>query len=104
VNRAAFASPAAGALGNLGRNVIYGPSFFSVDPSMFKEFAVKEKLKLQFRAEVFNVLNWANHANPTVTFNSGSFGTITTTRNGSGAPGLGFGEPRNMQLALKVLW
>ncbi|HEX4275699.1 MAG TPA: TonB-dependent receptor [Bryobacteraceae bacterium] len=104
VNKAAFALPAAGTLGNLGRNAIYGPGFFSIDPSAFKEFRINERFKAQFRAEIFNVLNWTNYANPTVTFNSGSFGTITNTRNGSGAPGLGFGEPRNMQLALKILW
>jgi len=40
----------------------------------------------------------ANYANPTTTFNSGGFGLISNTRNGSGAPGLGFGEPRNVQL------
>jgi hypothetical protein len=104
VNRAAFAAPAAGSLGNLGRNAIYGPSFFSIDPSVFKEFAIREHLKAQFRVEVFNVLNWTNFANPTTTFSSGSFGTITNTRNGSGAPGLGFGEPRNVQFALKLVW
>jgi hypothetical protein len=104
VNRAAFASPAAGTLGNMGRNAIYGPGFFSIDPSAFKEFRASERFRVQFRAEVFNVLNWTNYANPTVTFNSGSFGQITNTRNGGGAPGLGFGEPRNMQLALKLLW
>jgi len=104
VNRAAFAAPAAGTLGNLGRDALFGPGFFSIDPSIFKEFPVKERIKLQFRAEVFNVLNWTNYANPTTTFNSGSFGTITNTRNGGGAPGLGFGEPRNVQLALKLLW
>ncbi len=71
---------------------------------MFKEFPIRERLKAQFRIEVFNVLNWTNYANPTVTFNSGSFGLIGNTRNGSGAPGLGFGEPRNLQLALKFLW
>jgi hypothetical protein len=104
VNKAAFASAPAGTLGNLGRNAIYGPGFFTIDPSAFKEFKINERFKAQFRAEIFNVLNWTNYANPTVTFNSGSFGTITNTRNGSGAPGLGFGEPRNMQLALKILW
>jgi hypothetical protein len=104
VNRAAFATAAAGTTGNLGRNTIYGPGFFSIDPSMFKEIAIKEKLRAQFRVEVFNVLNWTNYANPTTTFNSGSFGLISNTRNGSGAPGLGFGEPRNVQLALKFLW
>ncbi len=104
VNRSAFRSPAAGTTGNLGRNAINGPGFFSIDPSMFKEFAIKERLKAQFRVEVFNVLNWTNYANPTVTFNSGSFGLMSNTRNGSGAPGLGFGEPRNLQLALKLVF
>ncbi len=104
VNRAAFKAAAAGTTGTLGRNAIYGPGFFTVDPSLFKEFAIRERLRLQFRAEVFNVLNWANFANPTTTFNSGSFGLISNTRNGGGAPGLGFGEPRNAQFALKLLW
>jgi hypothetical protein len=104
VNKAAFASAPAGTLGNLGRNAIYGPGFFSIDPSAFKEFKINERFSAQFRVEVFNVLNWTNYANPTVTFNSGNFGLITNTRNGSGAPGLGFGEPRNVQFALKLLW
>jgi Carboxypeptidase regulatory-like domain len=104
VNRSAFQSPTAGTLGNLGRNAIFGPGFFSIDPSMFKEFAIKERWKAQLRIEVFNVLNWTNYANPTTTFNSGSFGLISNTRNGSGAPGLGVGEPRNLQLALKFIW
>jgi hypothetical protein len=104
VNRAAFAAPTAGTLGNLGRNAIYGPGFFSIDPSLFKEVGVTEKIKAQLRIEVFNVLNWTNYGNPTVTLNSGNFGLITNTRNGGGAPGLGAGEPRNAQIALKLLW
>ena len=104
VNRAAFTAATPGTIGSLGRNVISGPRFFSIDPSLFKEFAITERFKAQFRVEVFNVLNWTNYANPTVTFNSGSFGTITNTRNGGTAPGLGFGEPRNAQLALKLIW
>jgi hypothetical protein len=104
VNRGAFQSATGGTTGNLGRNAIYGPGFFSIDPSLFKQFSIREHLKAQFRIEVFNVLNWTNYANPTTTFNSGSFGLISNTRNGSGAPGLGFGEPRNVQLALKFVW
>jgi hypothetical protein len=104
VNKAAFASAAPGTLGNLGRNAIYGPGFFTMDASAFKEFAISERFRAQFRMEVFNVLNTTNYANPTTTFNSGSFGTITNTRNGGSAPGLGFGEPRNAQLALKLLF
>ena len=104
LNKAAFAAPAAGTFGNLGRNVIYGPAFFSIDPSLFKTFRLTERFSLQFRAEVFNVLNTANLANPTATLSSAAFGLIGNTKNGSSAPGLGFGEPRNAQLALKLLW
>lgn len=104
VNRDAFRSAAAGTTGNLGRNAIRGPGFVTVDPSLFKNFIITERLRIQFRAEMFNVFNRANYANPTVTFNSGSFGLISNTRNGSSAPGLGFGEPRNVQFGIKLLW
>jgi hypothetical protein len=102
LNKAAFTAPAAGTYGNLGRNAIYGPGFFAIDPSLFKTFRLSERVSLQFRAEVFNVLNQANLANPTVTLTSAAFGLIGNTKNGSIAPGLGFGEPRNTQLALKL--
>jgi hypothetical protein len=102
LNRAAFAAPTAGTFGNLGRNAIYGPGFFAVDPSLFKNFRVTERVSLQLRAEMFNALNWANRANPTTTLTSAAFGLIGNTKNGSIAPGLGFGEPRNTQLALKL--
>jgi hypothetical protein len=102
LNKAAFAAPASGTYGNLGRNAIYGPGFFAIDPSLFKTFKLTERFSLQFRAEVFNVLNQANLANPTVTLTSAAFGLIGNTKNGSIAPGLGFGEPRNTQLALKL--
>jgi hypothetical protein len=59
---------------------------------------------MEFRAEIFNLFNRTNWANPSVTFTSSSFGQLTQTLNGGSAPGLGFGEPRNTQLALKILW
>jgi len=39
-----------------------------------------------------------------VTYSSSSFGQITATRNGGSAPGLGFGEPRNTQLGLRLVF
>ncbi len=104
LNKAAFAAPAAGTYGNLGRDAIYGPGFFSIDPSLFKTFHVTERISLQFRAEMFNASNYVNLANPTATLTSASFGLIGNTKNGSSAPGLGFGEPRNTQLALKLIF
>jgi hypothetical protein len=104
-NGAAFAAPAAGTTtGNLGRNALYGPGFASVDPSLFKDFAIRERMKLQFRFEMFNLFNSSNYANPTATLSSGSFGLISNTRNGGSAPGLGVGEPRNVQMALKFIF
>jgi Carboxypeptidase regulatory-like domain len=104
-NPAAFAKPAAGSFGNLGRDTLYGPGFGSVDYSMFKNFPIfKERIRGQFRAEIFNLFNRTNWANPNVTFTSASFGELTQTLNASSSPGLGFGEPRNIQLAMKVIY
>ena len=57
---------------------------------------------MQFRVEIFNLTNRINWANPTTTLTSATFGQLTQTKNGTSAPGLGFGEPRNIQLALKL--
>src|SRR5260370_41521012 len=51
-------------VGNAGRNSFYGPRLATVDFSAFKNFKFTEQLKLQFRAEVFNILNHPNLAAP----------------------------------------
>ncbi|MBL8234067.1 MAG: TonB-dependent receptor, partial [Bryobacterales bacterium] len=104
-NPRAFAAAASGTFGNIGRNVLYGPSFGAVDFSVFKTTNITERLSTQFRLEVFNIADRANFAGPGVNLNAASsFGLITNTRNGGSAPGIGFGEPRNVQLALKLIW
>lgn len=102
----AFQVPAIGTFGNIGRNILRGPGFGAVDFSIFKETPLfRERIRSQFRLEIFNIFNRANYANPGTNINSASnFGLITNTRNGASAPGIGFGEPRNIQLALKILW
>jgi len=104
MTKAAFANPALGTFGNIGRNAIYGPGFGSVDFSVFKRTLITERISAEFRVEIFNLLNRANYASPSTTFSSGSFGQITATRNGGSAPGLGFGEPRNTQLGLHIVF
>jgi hypothetical protein len=69
-NPAAFRIPAAGTFGNAGRNIIRGDGFHSVDVSLFKNFAVGENWKLQFRAEAINSLNHVNYQGPVVNLNS----------------------------------
>ena len=54
---AAFATPAAFAFGNVGRNTIYGPGMQSLDMAVVREFALSEGFRFQFRAEFFNALN-----------------------------------------------
>ncbi|MBO0719775.1 MAG: carboxypeptidase regulatory-like domain-containing protein [Blastocatellia bacterium] len=103
-NPAAFTNPALGTYGTTARNAFTGPSFATVDFSIFKNFTIKENYSLQFRAEIFNVFNKINLANPDTTVESGTFGTISSTRHGGDAPGIGLGEPRNVQFALKFLF
>ncbi len=111
VNPAAFCIPGAigcpgttDPAGNVGRNEFYGPGFADVDLSVFKTFdVVKERLRLQLRAEMFNVFNRINLA--TGAGSVGSNGVVgDTIGDFNGAPGLGPGEPFNMQLAAKIIF
>jgi hypothetical protein len=104
LNPAAFAKPAAGTFGNIGRDLLYGPGFGSVDFSVFKKTRITERIATEFRVEMFNLFNRTNWANPNVTFSSSSFGQLTQTFSNGSAPGLGVGEPFNTQIALKVIW
>ena len=56
--------PTAGTFGNVGRSSLRGPGLFNVDTSLFKRIPIRESVTLQFRAEVFNLLNRANFAYP----------------------------------------
>jgi hypothetical protein len=98
----AFVTPAVGTYGNERRDAYYGPNFRTIDFSLFKHTRVTEKVMSEFRVEIFNIFNFNNFANPSVSsITSSTFGLITQTRNGAGAPGIGYGEPFNVQFALK---
>jgi hypothetical protein len=98
-----FTTPTPGTYGNLQRDNFYGPGFGAVDLSLFKHTPVSERVMSEFRVEIFNIANQANLANPSVSnINSSTFGRITNTRNGAASPGIGYGEPRNIQFALKL--
>jgi hypothetical protein len=83
----------AGQFGNEGRNVVRGPGIETVDLSVFKYFNITERTRLQFRAESFNLLNHANFGLPEPDMQSPEFGQI-----------LNAGQPRLLQLALKLLF
>ena len=110
VNPAAFCVPGAAGctgptnpVGNLSRNAYYGPGFSDVDLSVIKNIPVTERVKLQLRAEMFNLFNRKNLAS-----GAGSVGSDGTVRDTigdfNGAPGLGPGEPFNLQIAGKIIF
>jgi len=102
---AAFAVPAAGTYGNLARNAYYGPWFKTVDVSVFKTTKLGKGASAQLRLELFNLFNTINWANPGASLaSSTTFGLMSNTRNATNAPGIGSGEPRNVQLAAKIIF
>ncbi len=62
-NANAFAVPAAGENGG-GRNIFIAPSYYNLDIGIIKQFSISERVKLDFRTEMFNVLNRPNFDNP----------------------------------------
>jgi hypothetical protein len=90
-------------LGNLSRNKYYGPSFKDVDFSVFKNIPITERFKVQLRAEMYNLFNHINLASGAGSVGPG--GMVTDTIGDfNGAPGLGPGEPFNMQLVAKIIF
>jgi hypothetical protein len=77
MNPAAFATPAAFAYGNAGRNTVPGPGLQTLDLAMTRDFNITEKTKFQFRAEFFNALNHTNLGTPGRFVNTPQLGVIT---------------------------
>ena len=93
-NKAAFTRPATGTFGVQPRNILRGPGYRAWDMSLRKNFRTFEKQSLQFRFEMFNILNHPNWSNPVVDPSSGSFGLVTGKTN----------DTRQLQLALKYMF
>ena len=96
-NKAAFVRHPGG-FGNAGRNIIQGPGLQDVDFSVAKLTHIKERVHVQFRAEVFNLMNHPNFGQPNRTTTSADFGRITATRTARGD----LGSSRQLQLGLKL--
>jgi outer membrane receptor protein involved in Fe transport len=92
-NTACFAAQPLYTYGDLGRNVLHGPGRENLDLAIHREFIPREGMRLQFRAESFNITNTPAFSSPGASFGSSNFGVINSA-------GLG----RNIQLALKLLF
>jgi hypothetical protein len=104
-NPAAFAVPTQGTYSNQKFDQFYGPPTHQIDFSVFKNFPITERAKLQFRAEIFNIFNFVNYSGPGNNVSSSSLGLVGSTYDVSfGAPGIGPGAPRNVQLAVKFIF
>jgi len=71
---------------------------------VFKNTKIGERITTQFRVEIFNLANALNLSNPGGTIGGGLGQTTSTKDVGNGAPGIGIGAPRNVQLALKIVF
>ena len=89
-----FPTPPANApYGNLSRNAFRTPGLAQADLAIDKSFPIRERVRLQFRSEFFNITNHTNFGPPTATTTSSAFGTIRTTF-----------PSRQVQFALKLIY
>lgn len=119
LNPAAFAMPAPGVIGNLGRGALHGPGLAQFDLTLQKRFRVSERFRLEFRGELYNLFNRTNFANPPATLNNalgvgsnliqpgrpftagaagGAFGVLNSTVERT----VGLGTNRQVQLSLRL--
>jgi hypothetical protein len=94
-NTSCFVGQAQFTAGSTPGTVLHGPSNRLLNLSFFKDFAVYNQTKLQFRAEVYNVTNTPNFVLPNSALGNPAFGSISSTGNNI---------PRQMQFAVKYLF
>jgi hypothetical protein len=100
--------PALGSQGDMHRNIFRGPTFANWDFSLAKVWKLNERVKLQFRGEVFNILNHTNFdvfSMNTDLSSPSSVGLVVFTPDvASSNPVIGSGGSRHIQLGAKIIW
>ncbi len=89
-NTADYVPAPYGFFGNAGNGQIRGPAYTSANASLDKTFPIHERLKIQFRAEAFNILNHPNFSSVDTGYGDGSYGQVTSAR-----------DPRILEFAAK---
>jgi hypothetical protein len=90
-NTAAFAAPAPFTYGTAGRNISKGPGIRNWDIALQRNFAITERIRLQFRAEAFNTPNFVNFGLPVANYSASNFGQV-----------LSAAASRDIQFSLKL--
>jgi hypothetical protein len=110
-------------IGTVGRNALRAPAYFQLDLSGMKNFVITEKVRAQFRADIFNILNHPNFTNPDggictaiTSFNPGppptpagclinaNFGRVGQTIADANGTQIGGGTARQVQFSLKLIF
>ena len=89
----AFSFAPYGSFGNSGRNILDAPGYKDVSLSVIKNSKINDNLSVQFRSELFNVLNHTNFDLPDHFLGSPTFGKISSAA-----------SPRRIQFGLKLIW
>jgi hypothetical protein len=101
-----FSQEAFGTLGNFSREGLYGPSLVNLDAALLKSTRIRENVNLQFRAELFNILNHTNLSYPAAAVFTGTPGpTATLGRSSTAGQITTYAAPsREIQLGLKMIF
>ena len=99
INPAAFATPASGTWGNAPRNLLRAPGAWQIDTGVSKGIPLAERVRLQFRTDIFNILNHPQYGSPTADVSAKGFGQIASTIN---IGPVGTGTARQLQFALRL--
>jgi hypothetical protein len=92
-NQAAFKVQATGTYGNAGRDSITAPGSITWDMALSRQFKMRERYRLDVRADFFNIMNHANWNSPATGITSATFGQIVS-----------FGSPRIIQMSMKFFF
>jgi hypothetical protein len=108
-NPAAFSAPYPGTFGNVGRDTLTGPGLTDLDLALAKSTTIHERLRAQFRAEFFNVLNHSNFTTPNAVVYSSGATPKTPTVAAAASPTAGVisataTTSRQIQFGLKLLF
>lgn len=91
-NTGAFVQTPSFQFGNVGRNTVIGPGLFNIDSTIAKNFTIRERYRVQFRTEFFNLFNTPNHSIVGRLINvPATFGRVLNQL-----------DPRQIQFALKL--